>query len=188
MSNILNDEELKIMQEVKANEKTIDNSGIEKTIQDLINTPNFYDDFDKILKNTLNLYPNMISEFITKYIAYKKYPDNEKNKSDFFSVLQKMKGLDTLVGQTTANIQKETKHINTLVNAINQVLNLEKKDNQLLKKELDMVGQEIYGSHEMIGDFVDDYKRIRLNNILLLVGTIYLFLFVAYQLYKRWRP
>jgi hypothetical protein len=188
MSNIiLNEEELKIMKEVKANEKTIEKSGVEKTIKKLIQTPNNFDTFSQTLNNVLQSYPEMLNEFTNKYIAYKRYPGNNSN-NDFYSVLEKMKGLDTLVSQTTTNIQEETQKLNTLVNAINQILNLEKTDNQLLKKELDLVGQEIYGSHEMIGDFVDDYKRTRLENVLLLVGTIYLFFYVAYQLYKRWKP
>jgi len=189
MSNIiLNEGEIKIMQEVKANEKTVDKSGVEKTIKKLIQTPNYFDSFSQTLNNVLQSYPEILNEFTNKYIAYKKYPDNKNSKNDFFYVLQKMKGMDTLVSQTTTNIQEETDKLNTLVDAINQILNLEKRNNQLLKKEVDIVGQEIYGSHEMIGDFVDDYKRTRLENVLLLVGTIYLFFYVVYQLYKRWKP
>lgn len=189
MSNTnLNEEEKKIMMEVKTNEKMIDRSGVEKTIKKLIKTPNSYDTFFSTLDNVLHSYPKILNEFSNKYIAYKKYPDNNNNKNDFFSILQKMKGMDTLVAETTTNIQEETEKINTLVNAINQILNLEKRNNQLLKKESEVVVQEIYGSHEMIGDFVDDYKRTRLENVLLMVGTIYLFFYVAYQLYKRWNP
>jgi len=189
MSNtILNEEETKIMQEVKADDEIIDKSGIEKTIQKLIKTPNHFDTFNKTLNNVLHSYPNILNEFTNKYIAYKKYPDNKNNKSAFFSILQKMKGMDSLVAETTTNIQEETLKINTMVDAINQVLNIEKTESKLLKKELDETEKEIYGSHEMIGDFVDDYKRIRLENVLLLVGTIYLFLFVCYFLYRRFRP
>jgi len=189
MSNTnLNEEEKKIMMEVKTNEKTIDRSGVEKIIKKLIKTPNHFEIFFRTLDNALHRYPGILYEFANKYIAYKRYPENNNNKNDFFSILQKMKGMDSLVSQTAINIQEETEKINTLVNAINAILNLEKRNNQLLKRESVEVGQEIYGSHEMIGDFVDDYKRTRLENVLLMVGTIYLFLYVAYQLYKRWNP
>ena len=51
-----------------------------------------------------------------------------------------------------------------------------------------MTQKNIYGSEAMIGDFVDEYKRLRLENILFVTATIYLFLYFCYFMYKRWKP
>jgi hypothetical protein len=187
-NSILNDEEMKIMQEVKNNEKMISVSGVETMIQTLMNSPNLFNQFNGTIMDVVKLYPQVLNDFVNKYIAFKKNPTNVVLKNDFFNVLQKIKGIDSLVSQITMNIEKETSHLNTLLNGINSVLDIEKKDKQMLTKELDIVSKEIYGSHEMIGNFVDDYKRQRLENIVLMVGTIYVLFYVLYYLYKRWRP
>ena len=69
----------------KTNEKTIDKSGVEKIIKKLIQTPNHFEKFFRTLDNALHSYPKILNEFSNKYIAYKKYPDDNNNKNDFFS-------------------------------------------------------------------------------------------------------
>ena len=184
----LSDEELKIMQEVEVGDEKVDKSGIEKKIKLLMNTPERFKEFEKTINNLVLVYGNFLEQFSSQYIAYKKNPDNNTYKSNFFFTINEMKQADASVSQITKSIQEETGKINDLVDSINQVLNIERTDNKLLKKEKKITQEEKYGSKEMIGDFVDDYKRIRLGNILLMTATIYLFLYFCYFMYKRWYP
>lgn len=182
----LSEEEIKIMQEVKKDEKWMEKSGIEKVIKKLIDTPNLFDKFNDVINKIEHTHPDILNEFSNKYVLFKKYPENDRYKTDFFVVLQRMNEMDALAREVTTQIQTETQKINTMVDSINGIISVEKKDNRLLKRELQIVDQEIYGSHEMIGDFVDEYKRIRFYNLLMLVGTIYLLVFVCYFIYRRW--
>lgn len=180
----MDQDEINIKNVVDTNEDLMKKAEIQPIIDKLVAMKDHLPTYNEMLNAFPGTFEKALDDFQQKYILFKKYPDDPKNKPPFLTSLQNLKQIETSMGDLSDTVQKDTNSLTYLVGLVNSVLHLEKQDNVLLTQESKLSKQGIRESSVMIVDYVDEYKKIRLYLLLLMVATLFLFCFCLYKLYK----
>ena len=170
------------------NPPTLDAMGLQKLMDKLASITDNYPTYRDKIMQLMNDFPARLKEYTDSYLLWKRYPENTVYKEPFLSAVQNLNAVNDHIDQASKTVQDDTASIQHTVDIIGKTLSWEKKEGHVLEKREQNTHKDITGSHEMIYDFVDDYKRVRLALVLLMVGVIFLSVYLLYQFVMGVRP
>jgi hypothetical protein len=159
------------------------------TIQNFNNKKDEYSQFQQQINSLKQKFPSVLEDFKKAYISYKSNPTTLTNYNEN---TQKIKDIFSQIFIIDNNIQKEEENINKVISQLNASMKTYKSSNYYLEKKYQNISGVIHGSNIMSSDYNKMYYDDFLNNLIMIIGCIVVFLIILSILFpsiaKKTKP
>jgi uncharacterized protein YPO0396 len=116
--------------------------------------------------------PLLLDDFKKQYISYHKNLQNSENHQIFESIQANVENENAKLFMLNNGIEKGMEDLTKKLFEYNKKIEIEKKENEKMKKYLARIENEYHGSDEMISNYKEMYRMHYFKNVTLCVGII----------------
>ena len=116
--------------------------------------------------------PLLLDDFRKQYISYSKNSQNNENQQLYQSIQANVENENAKLFILDNAIEKGMEELNKKLLENNKKIEIEKKENEKMKKYLARIENQYHGSDEMISNFKEIYRMHYLKNVSLVLGII----------------
>jgi uncharacterized protein YPO0396 len=116
--------------------------------------------------------PLLLDDFKKQYISYNKNSQNNENQQLYESLQANVENENAKLFMLNNGIEKGMEELTKKLFEYNKKIEIEKKENEKMKKYLARMENEYHGSDEMISNYKEMYRMHYLKNVTLVLGII----------------
>lgn len=124
------------------------------------------------LNSLVEQMPAVLDDFNQYYVFTNTTPSSVEYQNMYQNILNNISSINSQVFTITNDIEKNTQKMNYELMNLNKRINLEKKQNKLLKKKLGLTDNRINDSEQLITDYKEMYNLTYLQNFNKIIGII----------------
>lgn len=128
--------------------------------------------FRQKLESLKQQLPPILDDYNKYSVLYNKNPDYNEYQQSFYGIKGNLNQLNSDLFMLANNVESSTNDININLTRLNTFINIEKKNNNNLKKQLINVEGKNYATTEMIINYKEMYNNEYLKNCGLLLSIV----------------
>jgi hypothetical protein len=116
--------------------------------------------------------PHILDDYIKNYISYNKNPQSDENAHLFENIKNNLENENAKLFVLNNSIEKGIEELNTKLFTLNKKIQIEKTENEKMKKQFGRIENKYNGSDEMITNYREIYRDQYLKNIAMITGIL----------------
>jgi predicted RNase H-like nuclease (RuvC/YqgF family) len=116
--------------------------------------------------------PHILDDFKNNFILYNKNTQSNENGQMYESIKSNVENENSKLFILNNSMEKGIEDLNSKLLELNKKIQIEKKENQIMKRNLGSIENEYNGSDELIDNYKEMYNMYYFKNFTMIFGII----------------